>query len=294
MSDFKPMLAGKFDATKAVFPLLASPKLDGIRCCIHQGLALTRSLKEIPNKHIFTALSAVHLEGLDGELIVGEPSAHDVYRVTSSAVMSHEGEPLFKYYVFDNFNSSGGFEKRTDIARQMAQELPSIVEWLPQHLVTSLEQFTSLEDEFLAQGFEGIMARSLDGPYKYGRSTTREGWLLKKKNFEDSEFVIDDFEELMHNDNAAFENELGRTARSKAQDGLRGGGVLGAFIGRDLHTNIPFKIGTGFDAAFRKWAWEHREELRGAIGVYKSFRIGVKDAPRHPVWKWFRDKRDMS
>jgi DNA ligase-1 len=294
MSDFKPMLAGKFDPNKIVYPALVSPKLDGIRCCIYQGQALTRSLKEIPNKHIFGALSAVHLEGLDGELIIGSPCAHDVYRVTNSAVMSFDGEPEFKYFVFDNFNSSGGFEKRNDIARQMALELPAMIEWLPQHKVTSLEEILSLEESWLLAGYEGIIIRSADGPYKYGRSTTNEGWLIKKKNFHDSEARIIGFQEMMHNRNEAFQNELGRTARSKAAEGMEASGLLGALFCEELSTGITFNLGSGLDLRMREEIFKNKDYYMGKIVKFKSFKIGVKDAPRHPVFLGFRDPKDMS
>src|SRR5258707_792756 len=100
MSEFKPMLAG--DAPKDItFPVMASAKLDGIRCIVVNGVALSRSFKPIPNKHVQKIL-AEGFDGLDGELIVGEPGAPDVYSKTNSAVMSQDGTPDFTFYVFDN------------------------------------------------------------------------------------------------------------------------------------------------------------------------------------------------
>jgi len=55
------------------FPLLASPKLDGIRAIVRNGQVLGRSLKPLPNKLIQRMLGREDLEGLDGELIVGNP-----------------------------------------------------------------------------------------------------------------------------------------------------------------------------------------------------------------------------
>ena len=87
----KPMLAGKatdeqisklFDQFGEMY---ASPKLDGIRCMIQNGVALSRSLKPIRNEYIQNILGGMELfNGLDGELIVGDPTAHDVYRTTTS------------------------------------------------------------------------------------------------------------------------------------------------------------------------------------------------------------------
>ena len=87
----KPMLATEADFNKLRYPVCAQPKLDGIRVVIKNGVVYSRSLKPIPNKHIQALFR--HLDGLDGELIVGNPTAHDVFQKTTSGVMSKEGEP---------------------------------------------------------------------------------------------------------------------------------------------------------------------------------------------------------
>lgn len=97
----KPMLA--VDApTKISFPMLASPKLDGIRCTVWGGEAFSRSLKPIPNAFVTETIRAAALPYvLDGELVVGPAQAKDVYRRTVSGVMSRDGEPDFTFWVFD-------------------------------------------------------------------------------------------------------------------------------------------------------------------------------------------------
>lgn len=54
-SAFKPMLAGKApdDLNELTLPVLVSPKLDGIRCVMHEGVALSRKLKPIPNAFVY-------------------------------------------------------------------------------------------------------------------------------------------------------------------------------------------------------------------------------------------------
>ena len=51
---FKPMLLPREtpDLDKLQYPIIASAKLDGIRCLIKDGVALSRTLKPIPNKSI--------------------------------------------------------------------------------------------------------------------------------------------------------------------------------------------------------------------------------------------------
>ncbi len=288
---FKPTLAVAADLDKIVYPVFASPKLDGIRCSIVNGRALTRTLKAIPNKHISAALSLPQLTGLDGELILGDPCSKSVYRDTNSAVMSHDGKPDMTYFVFDLHNIGDRFYNRV-------QKLKILVEHLePEGIkITALEQrpihthqeMLDFEEVCLNLGFEGLILRSYDSPYKFGRSTAKEGYMLKIKRFVDAEAVIIGTEEEMFNGNEAEINELGRTKRSTAAGGLVGKGTMGALIVRDLTTGIEFKIGTGFDAADRAKEWPN-----GMIVKYKSFSIGVKEKPRHPVFLGIRDKVDL-
>jgi DNA ligase-1 len=104
MSQFKPLLSAKVDKSefhRLTYPLLASPKLDGIRAVVLNDQLVSRTLKPIPNNFIREALSHPQYDGLDGELIVGEPTDPGIYLKTNSAVMSVDGEPDFTYYVFD-------------------------------------------------------------------------------------------------------------------------------------------------------------------------------------------------
>ena len=57
------------------------------------------------------------------------------------------------------------------------------------------------------------MVRTPDSPYKCGRSTEREAWLLKIKRFEDAEAVVLGTYEGMSNMNEAGVDAFGRTKR---------------------------------------------------------------------------------
>ena len=111
MIDFRPMLAATApDMTKLKFPLYASPKLDVVRCVIRDGVAVSRSLKPIPNEHVQRALSALP-DGLDGELIASSATGRNVFTARQSAVMRKAGQPDFTFHVFDTV-SDGAFEGR--------------------------------------------------------------------------------------------------------------------------------------------------------------------------------------
>src|SRR5437899_138139 len=92
------------------------------------------------------------------------------------------------------------------------------------------------------RGFEGVMLRKPDGPYKFGRSTVREGYLMKVKRFTQEEAVVVGYEEQETNLNEATKDALGHTKRSSHKAGKRPAGVLGAL--RVSNGHGEFSIGT--------------------------------------------------
>lgn len=85
----------------------ASPKLDGLRCIILDGVAYSRSMKPFRNKEIqkFAQEYADELESMDGELISSSPTSPTAFRDSTSVVMSEDGGDNFTFYVFDNIHS---------------------------------------------------------------------------------------------------------------------------------------------------------------------------------------------
>lgn len=286
----KPMLAALCeDVTKLRYPVIASPKLDGIRALVLNGQLVSRTLKPIPNQYVQKLFSGLP-EGTDGELICGAAN-QDPYRRTVSAVMSEEGEPDVHYFVFDNFLSKGGFKDRFDtIVKLKSWDSVEIVLHEKIHNVESLEDF---ESKCVDMGFEGAMIRSVDGPYKFGRSTVKEGYLLKLKRYRDSDAEIIGTYELMHNGNEAVTNALGRTERSSHQANKTGLDSLGGFELRDVHSGVEFRCGTGLTAADREQMWGMRDDLIGQIIKYKYFPVGSKEKPRHPVFLGMRSRLDV-
>lgn len=283
----RPMLAAKADLSRLVYPVHVSPKLDGVRAISYNGELLSRTLKLIPNAHV---QSFPFPHGVDGELIVGSPTSPTCYRDTVSAVMSHSKIFTFTYYVFDTFlHPSYPYPLRREAF------IPAFrISILPSHLCSTEKLLLQLEEEYVSKGYEGIIIRQPDAPYKFGRSTVKEGALLKLKRFQDSEAKIIGMEEWMHNANPPFTNELGHTAHHAFMGGKEGMDTLGALVVRDIKTGVEFKIGTGFSQKERKFIWSQYFTHIGDVVKYKYFPVGVKDKPRHPVFLGFRDKEDMS
>ena len=304
MTKFKPMLAGKApeDLADINYPVLASPKLDGIRCIIRDGEAVSRSLKPIPNEFIRDQLRGLP-DGIDGELMV-----EGGFNAVQSAVMSKAGEPkdfwffvfdqCFGEYIPDGFDNKPVFEERLELLTRWSEDYGHNNLMVVEHvLIENAEDLATYEAECLEQGFEGVMVRDPQGPYKYGRSTTNQGILLKVKRFADEEATVVGFEELMHNDNEATTDHLGHTKRSSHAENKRPADTLGVLV-CESSDGASVRCGTGFTAALRKEIWDNQAAYLGTQVKYKHLPDpgGRKpgQTPRHPVYLGQRHPEDHS
>ena len=288
MKPFKPMLASPAEDHLIQWPVLASAKLDGVRAIVRGGVVLSRALKPIPNKNVQKRFS--HLEHFDGELIVGASNDPDVLRTTTSGVMRVDGDPEVSFHVFDHVAAvDTPFIQRYGELEKVIK--PSDTYVVPQYELASSFELAAFENDALNQGYEGVMLRRPDAPYKFGRSTAREGYLLKVKRFRDDEFEIVGFEEEMFNANEATTSELGRTKRSSHKANKIPKGRLGALVLK--YGDTTFNCGTGFNDAERERIWAERESYLGKLAKIKYFAHGIKDVPKLPSFLGIRDERDM-
>ena len=281
------------------YPQVISPKLDGVRGVVGPAGLLSRKLLRIPNSNVQDLLEGLPI-GLDGELLVGDPTAPDVYRKTVSVVMS-DNKPAddVVYHVFD-IQEDRPWEERYARLREICGGLKGLqyIRPVPQVMVWSLEELLSWEDKWVGQGYEGVILRAPGSPYKHDRSTEREGFLLKLKRFVDSEARVIGMTELMHNANGATKDETGHTKRGHQKAGMEPVGTMGTLIVRDVVTGVEFEIGTGFTAAERADIWARWQTYNQALVIgfqlvkYKHFPSGAKDKPRYPVFLGWRDSRD--
>lgn len=285
----KPMLASGIANIKGLrYPLLGSLKLDGIRCLIHGGRPVSRTLKLIPNFFVQSVLSDPSLEGLDGELIIGDMNDPQGFNKTTSGIMSREGEPDFTFYVFDTlYHGSLPYRERYNrISEQIAGR--ERIKILDLRELSNEDDLLDYEGAAVLDGYEGICLRDPNGPYKFGRSTEKEGYLLKMKRFEDDEAVILGFEEALSNQNEATVNVFGNMERSSHQENMVPKGTLGKIIVRSFNFTEEFGIGSGFTDAQRKHIWENRNTYLHTLVKYKYQPHGVKDRPRLPIFLGFR------
>jgi len=300
---FKPMLAPNEIPTEEFIasrlPLLASYKLDGIRCTVQGGQLLSRSLKPLPNKFLQERFASMP-EGTDGELVQGIEQDNETFKRSHKIVMKADrpldffGDTL-RLHVFDKFGYQG-FRYRLALAHAGVSGKYCVVP--VKHVeIFSMDELATFEKQALGLGYEGVMLRSLDGPYKQGRATLNQGWLMKLKRRIDAEAkVLSCFEE-MENTNEEFTNELGRTARSSAKDGKVGKAQLGGFnvVGiNGAFKDVEFRVSSSsITHDERKILWEGRKELEGQYITYTYQSAGSDEKPRGPVFKGVRSVEDL-
>lgn len=280
---------------KLAFPYDVTPKIDGYRCGIVNGAAMTSSVKPFPNKYLQHVLGRPVLDGLDGELTIGAPNLVDTFR-NSGGVKRVEGEIDFTFHVFDSFAEPGfGAAKRYKAALAAVEKFGSRrVVMLRATRVENLRELETVKLWASAEGYEGLMLRNPFGPYKPGRATVRENLLLKLKTFIDFEAVVIGFVEQMQNTN----EKTARGKRGTSAAGMVPKGTLGAFRVRAIngpYTGVEFEVGTGIGLtdALRKQVWENQERFLGRTMTVKCQDVGGYDKPRMPIYKSFRDPKDL-
>ena len=301
----KPLFAEDYDEDKLKFPVLVQPKIDGVRGIhLRSSLGFTgRSLKKHGNKFISNLLSDHKYLGLDGELIIGtNPTDKDLCRSTTSVINSFEGEPLLTWYVFDYITEqtiSLPYNQRLIKLKSKVEELNNTddrisIKLIETRIASNLQELLSFDKEFISLGYEGTIIRDPNGLHKSGRSTVREGLLLRIKRFIQEDAVVLSITEAMENTNEKKKNELGHSERSTHKENLVPKGMVGNLICRDVKTGNTITVGPGkMTHELRTYYFQNQHELIGKVISYKNFPHGVKDKPRFPTFENVRIDSDI-
>jgi len=186
---FLPMLAQKFDSKKAKFPAYVQPKLDGIRAFrLPNGTFWTRKGKQI----LVDVVAHLTIESdviLDGELIL--PPTYTFQETISAVKKNGVNSSKLEYHFYDCYdkdNPNLTFETRYELLFAIARRNENRqIERVLTTYCDSLAKFESYSFDFIEQGYEGSMYRSINGAYKVNY---RSSDLLKYKEFVDAEFKI--------------------------------------------------------------------------------------------------------
>ena len=296
---FRIMKGDPVDPKFLRYPLYVFPKFNGFRGYVKDGVVYTASNKPFKNRAMQADFGLFSYDGFDGEFVVGNPAdGHNSLEKTSSVVTSQKPIDHLRFYVFDHVGDlEAPFEQRLTKLAYLPELAPDTelfkVIRAPYHVANCWEDVLRIERKYVEAGWEGVITRDPNAPYKPGRSTAREAYMGKLKQFKDAEFKIVGWEERMHNGNEATVSETGRTKRSTAKAGKTGRGDLGALV-LETDGGHRFGCGTGFTDAQRAEFWRIKDELIGQFAKVKYHETGTKDVPLLPVFIHIRPEEDMT
>lgn len=211
-ADKRPMLAKVVDVKKPklIFPMIAQPKLDGVRCITYLDKStddivfLSRKMVQYTSfpalsrelRAIFARFPTAVLDGEIGDFT--SPPAIPFEKVTGLVrKKTHVDErDLLTYYVYDVIDPEQGYEARYNRIQSAVEDLRSkgklsLVYATPYEFVTNMKQMVERFKEWSVD-YEGIMLRDPTMGYQTGK---RNKALWKYKSFMDEEFEIVGFKE---------------------------------------------------------------------------------------------------
>lgn len=197
-ADVWAMLAHDFtkQGHKIKYPCAVQPKYDGIRCKaeIRNGKVRLvsrggKEFKQLP--HIIRSLEDLHLvvdHTLDGELY-NHQMKDDFERIVH--IVRQEKEPDeacqdVQYHVYDLIDAALPFHDRCRRLGRLTDG--NFLRLVPTYNALSVGEVDVYHDQFVADGYEGVIVRNNAGLYVSKRSYD----LLKYKKFQDAEFLVVD------------------------------------------------------------------------------------------------------
>ena len=194
-----PMLAVEYSNKIENYPLYAQPKLDGVRCIIfkHNNEIVFQSRNNTifqPFSHLIQELKSLFLKNpniiLDGELY-----NHDLgfQKITSIVRKKYHPEiNKLEYHIYDLIDTTKTYEQRYKLLTDFFEYFQYINSGKSLFLVSttlihSNEQMKHLHNQFIEEGYEGIMLRNPSGLYK---QKIRSKDLIKYKIFKDTDYII--------------------------------------------------------------------------------------------------------
>lgn len=305
----RPMLACKVLNVSQLSPtdFMVSTKMDGIRLLVFPtGQILTRralpanqpSLQELmaPAK----AYAKEHNLVLDGELWAPTESG-TTFQDISSYLMTKSHIPVsnaltydIDFWAFDAISLSDWNNPRPTMPAQQRYDLLNKYglygQVTSQFIHQSHREIQTHFEDIIEAGGEGLILKKLTGPYKHGRSTPKEQYLIKMKQFLSMEGTIAEvIEKQSLTPNAPQErNAFGLMKRGHRKGDRAAANTMGSLLLDLPYNQGQVSIGSGFTDAQRRQIWECRDRMIGGVVEFKYQPCGSKDAPRTPIFLRFR------
>jgi DNA ligase-1 len=275
--------------SKLRYPVLATLKKDGIRAVRTSDL-FSCTMHLIPNISI-RRRSMKLPPGFDCELWNPELSYDEIESIVMTGKEEHPLSDKIQFHVLDWYTNTDTYTRpyanRMFLTRNMLSWQETWTDVVFQYPM-EFHSAQALFDYFIQceqQEGEGICFRLPNSPYKQGRSTLKEQYLVKLCRYVRSEVTIIGFEEQLLNKNTSKRNPIGMMDRSSRKSGLIGKGTLGAFLVRDIN-GLEFRVGTGVGLTDQRrlQIWQEQYKWIGKQITIKHKPHGQKIKPRSPVY----------
>ena len=284
---FDVSLAQKFDFKRIKSDTIAiEPKLDGIRCFAivenNNCVLYARSGKQITN---FDDTIGKELIGLgdgcyDGE-IMGEDFISLMRQAYRKTGIDTSGTylALFDYLPLSEWRSKKStmttFQRYDELlSRISGKEITSVGMGMSnnhtyikpverKYIKSDLALIESIHDNYVNQGYEGIMIKDIDATYKFGR-----GWeVMKYKAFHDVDLPIQQL--------------LEGTGKHS--------GKLGSVV--VCLNGVDVQVGSGFSDNLRSQIWADKELFVGKVIEIRYQEVTPDGSLRFPTFVCFRNDR---
>lgn len=289
----KPMLAKQESAVtnRKIFEdreWYGSRKINGIRCLIFYDGKNVRTASrgainyDLAINHIVThplieKFFQAHNDAiLDGEIYKSGWSLNNISGICRSQKTAYDGKDL-EFYWYDIADLSQPFSERYKTMQAWSKELQLSefdperhlsddqlhIQFLPQVLIKGFNNMQKLHDEYVSEGWEGLVVRQAKSLYKPG---TRSNDWIKIKIYIDTEYPIVGLAEGLREEDMCFILETPNGQR--------------------------FNCKPMGDRDLKHWYHEHINELIGKMLTIKYFEMsGVEgsEVPQQPIGIAIRD-----
>lgn len=291
----KPMLAKQADKVANKFfdrEFYGSRKINGVRCLIFykDGEVHTSSRGainyDLPLFHILNHPTIIKFFEnnptiiLDGEIYKMGYTLNKISGLCRHIEKISDTEPLefYWYDIYDTANPDLTFETRWELMQNFAKqdlllnEFNPEREWmegelkiqlLPQKEMSGWSVIMKYHNQYVSEGFEGLVIRKKDAVYGPGK---RSNDMIKVKVYSDAEYEIVGLSEGLRDEDMCF--------------------VMKTVEGQE------FKAKPHGDRAQKQWYREHLDELIGKMATIKYFEMSGKEGsmiPQQPQFVCVRD-----
>lgn len=287
----KPMLAKQYqDVTRqSTFDkqYYGSRKINGVRCILfYDGKKIRAHSRgsiyyDFVLDHIVTHPLLIKLFEknptlmLDGEIYKHGWTLNKISGICRSQQTAYDGDPL-EFYWYDIVDVNKPFKDRLKIMNAISKVLNLSfnperewgkedlkIQYVPQVLVSGFDNMLKLHDEYVSDGWEGLVIRNVDSVYKPGG---RSSDMIKIKKYYDSEYKIIGLKEGLREEDMCF--------------------VMVTSNGQEFNAK---PVG---DREQKKWYREHINQLIGKMATLKYFEMSGKEGseiPQQPIFLGVRD-----